>query len=532
MNRERFFLFTGIALLATVFVAAGLKIWKRSANEANPDQVIIRLAHWQLEPPVRAAFEKIARTYMDEHPGVSIEIIAVPERTYAQWFMTRLVGGFAPDIIEIRSNRDAALISRYFTPLTEPVEQPNPYNAGTPLENTPWRNTFIDGLSSGEAYHPQLLDYYAVPVSQFTNRVIYNRTLWREVLGDTPLPTNYAELVAVCTRFSEEVAKTGRSAVPFLASKYHANGVYQRLFSSQTQKVTEQLRGTPLYIYNWLELGTDYLRGEWSVDSPAFVSGMSIMRDVSGLFQPGYEQLSREDGGFRFLQGTALMIFTGSWDYGSYRDQAQFDLGTFKLPIPEPGSPGYGEHVAGLPSEGSVATGAVFSLARQSKYPDQALDFLQFLTSERGNRLFANASGWLPAIVGVEPSDELKPFYPDIRGVRNGVDLGLFEQQNAGRVIDNSRHLLLGPNGSVEAYRDHLRKKLGPALREDLFRTVIQQNKVVQRQDGVIAAFAQLAKDPEHAARALLKQRENEESQAALETLNAWVSLNLEEAVP
>lgn len=531
MNRDRILLFVGVALLAAVFSIATLNIWKRSAKEADPNQVIIRLAHWQLEPPVRAAFEKIAKIYMEEHRGVTVEVLAVPERTYAQWFMTRLVGGFAPDIVGIRSNRDAALIARYFTPLTEPVEAPNPYNAGTPLAQTPWRNTFIDGLASDEAYHPQLLDYYAVPVSQFTYRIIYNRSLWREILGNTPLPTTYAELVALCDRFSEEAQKKGRDIVPFLASKYHAEAVYQRLFKSQTQRLTERLRGTPLYPYNSVDFPIDFLRGDWTLDDRELLSGLKIIRETSKVFQPGYQQLSREDGGFRFLQGTALMIYTGSWDYGSFRSQADFELGVFQLPIPESGSPGYGEFVVGEPYEGSITPSTCFSLSRQSQHPDQALDFMQFLTSVRGNRIFAQTSGWLPGILDVEPTKDIEPYYPRATGGRNGLDLGSFGQQNGGRVIENGKHLLLGPKGSAEAYADYLKENLPPAVRLDMTRIVSQQQKVVQRQDSVAAAFRELAKDPATTAVALRKLRENEESQTALEATTAWIALNLDEPV-
>lgn len=533
MNRERLFTIIGFLLLAAVFTAASVNIWKRSHREADPDKVVLRLAHWQLEPPVRAAFEKIAELYMREHPDVTVEIIAVPERTYSQWFMTRLIGGFAPDLIEIRSNGDSALISRYFIPLTESIDQPNPYNAGTALADTPWRNTFIDGLANDMAYHPQLLDYYAVPVSQFTTRIIYNRTLWREILGNTPHPKTYEEFVAMCERFSAEAANKGRAVLPFVSSKYHATAVYNRLFSSQTQKFTERVQGSPLYAYTQLNLGLDYLRGVWNFDTPEFVSGLSAMRHVSTYFQSGYEQLSREDGGFRFLQGTALMIYTGSWDYASYSSQAQFELGVFDLPIPEPGSPGFGEWVAGQPSEGDVSTSAAFSVARQSKHPAQAVDFLQFLTSERGNRIFAQASGWLPAIVGVEPEPDIVPFHPQIRGVRNGVNLStLGSSSNAGRVIENSRHKLLGPQGSVDAYREHLNQTLGPALREDVTRAHIQQRKVLQRQDSVVAAYVDLSSGSNDTERLKLKLRETEESLSNLETLNAWISLNLETPIP
>jgi len=533
MKREKLLMITGFSLLVIIFFAASLNIWRRASNEEKPGQKIIRIAHWQLEPPVRKAFDKLAQIYMDEHPGVIIEVIAVPERTYSQWFMTRLVGGFAPDIIEMRTN-DAAMISRYFLPLTDWIEKPNPYNAQTPIADVTWRNSFIDGLDNDAAYHPQLLDYYGVPLSQFTNRFIYNRTLWREVLGNTPPPKTYAELVELCNRFTAEAKKTNRPVVPFLSSVYHATGVYQRLASSQSQKLIEKLRGSPTQaIYN-NDFGLDYVRGNWSFDTPEMVSGLEIMRDVSTLFQSGYEAISREDGVFKFLQGGALMIYTGSWDYGSFHDQAAFELGVMDLPVPDPGSEGFGQYVAGQPSEGSVATSATFSLARQSKYPEQAVDFMQFLTSQRGNRLFAEASGWLPAVIGVEPSDELKPFYPRLKGVRNGPELTTLGQQNAGRIITSERYKLLGPKGSVEAYREGLKAKIGDAIREDLAKAVLQQNKVVQRQDSIVAAFGQQARtttDAKEKERLLRKLRENEESQTLLEAVNAWTKINLEAPV-
>jgi hypothetical protein len=115
--------------------------------------------------------------------------------------------------------------------------------------------------------------------------------------------------------------------------------------------------------------------------------------------------------------------------------------------------------------------------------------------------------------------------------VRNGLEIGSFGQQNGGRVIENGRHLLFGPKGSTAAYTAYLQENLPPAVHQDLERIVSQQEKVVQRQDSVIAAFAQLRKNPENANHALRKLYENEESQTALEALNGWISLNLDEPV-
>lgn len=531
MTRERLLLIVGFSLLAAVFGSSIYNIVNRSgATSVGKDTLkVIRIGHWQLEPPVRAAYEELARVYMKEHPDVSVEVIAVPERIYSQWFMTRIVGGFAPDIIQINWNVDYTMLARHLEPLGEVLSQSNPYNEGSSLSGVAWRDTFIDGLNNDGVYNPQLLDYYCIPISQFTGRMIYNRTLWRELLGDTPLPATYAELVKVAEACERNARKSDRVITPIASSFYHAPTVAHALFSSQTQSFAERVYKNELKSFNLTEFGLDYLNHKWSFDDPEPSSGLALMRDVTKFYQPGFLQLAREDAVFYFLQGRALMLFTGNWDYSSYRKQASFELGTFKLPLPSPGAAEFGRYTLGAPSEGETPTGGVFGINRQSPHHDIALDFMRFMTSQRGNRIFVDASGWLPAVVGIEPREEIKPFYPEVHGVRAGFDTNSYTYwgAEAKRIFVTGTYLLIGPAGSVDAYRSYLRDNLPKAVRSDLDRSQNGLSKYVQRADSIIGRYLWLSGDAPDESLLHDKQTEREEAQNTQESLMYYTALEL-----
>ena len=175
MKRERLLNTIGFALLAACFIVALVRVFNRNAEEAQPGTITIRFAHWQLESGLRDAFDEVARKYMEAHPGIRVEQLAIPERTYAQYYRTQLIGATAPDIFAIGFGNNDEILARFFTPLTPWLERPNPFNVGTELEGIPWRDTFIDGLNS--KYNQNLLDYYMISTAMFTIRVYYNKTL-------------------------------------------------------------------------------------------------------------------------------------------------------------------------------------------------------------------------------------------------------------------------------------------------------------------------------------------------------------------
>lgn len=529
MKRSTWINAIGFALLGVCFVIAAARVTVRAKREAS-DSVTIRIAHWQLESGLRDAFDVVARAYMEENPGVVVEQIAVPERVFKSWLRTQLVGEMAPDIIEIGQGIDFTTLGRYFVPLGEDLEKPNPHNAGTELADRPWRRTFTDGLAS--AFNESLLDYYSVPTSLFTVRVFYNKTLWREIFGDRPPPATYEELLEVCeeaARFSE---RTGRTLVPISSSRYHTRFLTERLFQSQTQRLVQRLDNSRVLNVLALDLAVGFLQGKWSYDDPAMRDGFQLVHEVGRYMQPGFSQLAREDGTFYFVQGNALMTSSGSWDASTLRSQAPFEIGVFPVPLPTPDHPRFGRNVIGTASEAGTDSGALFGVTRMSKHPEQALDFLRFLTSRRINALFMEHSGWLPVITGVEPSADdavVRPFLPILEGAVPGTtptmrDLGV----DLTRLLQDQFHHLVGPAGGVDVYLRAIMPRVRDQVRSDLTRRVQRSRWNLWRQDVTAASqwrLHELTDDPSFLHRWSLAIEGQSQQEADL----LWTSRVLEE---
>lgn len=492
MKREKILNTIGLCLLTACFLFALFRVFGRGSGQADDRRTVLRFAHWQLEGGLRAAFDELARDYEKLNPDIRIEQLAVPERTYSQWVKTQLVGGTAPDIIQLGRGTDDETLARYFVPLSDVVPLPNSYNAGTPLADVPLRETIIDGMVSTPTYSPNLLEHYGIPVSMFTMRMYYNRELWRLVLGDTPTPTSYDEFQALFSRIDDYNRRTGRSILPIAGSKANAPMLINVLLQNQTQRLVQEKIAGPTLRTTGVEIGLSLLRGDWTLEDPAYNDALTIARETGLRMQPGFLQLGREDATFYFVQGNALMITTGSWDSPSFRAQIGFEIGVFPIPLPGRDHPRYGRNLFGPSSEAETGTGLSFGVTRTAPDAKRATDFLLFLASQPYNAKFSRVSGWLPSVVGVVPPKEIEPFLPRAEGYVPGFDFGFGALgANSLRVTDTAVNRLYSPQGSVEAYREVLAATLPAAIEDDVRRNARQLEFNITRQD--IALLAHLA---------------------------------------
>jgi raffinose/stachyose/melibiose transport system substrate-binding protein len=523
MKREKVFSIIGLTLLLGCFSISLVRVFSRQREATNPDEVVIRIAHWQLESGIRDAIDTLARDYERRNPGVRIEQIAIPERIYPSWLKTQLVGGTAPDIIEIGKGSDDETLARFFLPLTDAAEAPNPYNAGTPLADTRWRDTFIDGLTGGDSYKPNLLEYYGFPLSMFTVRMYYNVTEWKRILGDTPPPADYDAFVSICERIQKHAAATGEKIVPIAGSNYGTPWFASSLIGSQTQRLAQRIDDIRILKPHSTETSLHFLSGRWSVDDPDFVNGLALARQIGRFAQPGFVQANRDDATFYFVQGRALMIVTGSWDAPSFRALAPFEVSAFRLPRPTRDHPQFGAGVLGPTSEADTPTATAFGLTRASRHADRALDFLRFLTSVEGNGIFSRVSGWLPSVVDVELAPLVKPFEPILDGYVNGIGMDVGGGSDTLRVVNSNLGALFDANTDVSKIQAVLRTQLPQAVRSDLTRTMRQMLINLARQDTLLAAEMVLESERPNSPQYRRKQSELFEAQTLQELRRAWV---------
>ena len=523
----------GFGLLITFFVVAAVSVALHGRRAAASGVVTIRFAHWQLESGLRTAYDALAARYMELHPNVRVEQMAIPETVYGSWLLTRLIGRTAPDLIEfghVPTGVGDELLARNFVPLTAELEKPNAYNVGTPLAGVPWRQTFLDGLD-GVYRSSNLQDYYKVPMSLFTVRIYYNRALWQSLLGDTPEPKTFKELEAVAHRVQGSKRESGQTLFALAGSANSFQPVDQ-LMGSQTQRLALTLDADHDFYATGPEIALGALRGEWDLDNPALGHGLELVRSLFQMMPTGARQLTRSDAIFLFVQQRALMIPAGSWDATSLTSQAPFEIGVFRLPLPATDDPVYGPAMLGSDtSEADLRAEGSFSLWNGSPHPEVALDFLRFITSQPGSRLFVQKSHWLSAIMGVEPDETFRVFMPHLDGIPNGFDAKL---GNIGpevrRVWESSEDLLGGQGDGVAAFRAAYRAQFRPALLSDLARWVKVARASAVQQDTTIAALRQLADTGPEAENAQQKFSSLFQQQNRQEAEAAWIAGELKKA--
>ena len=425
------FIRTYFALLVVfaVFLWSAFVIATFRAQQTPPGSIVIRLGHWQLEASVREGIDEMARLYREKHPNVIVVQDAIPEGTYGQWVSTQLMGGTAPDIMQVGAmlpdNIWLSYYNRYFAPLTRYVNTPNPHNAGTDIADTPLRRTFKDGMKT--AYVTEMQEYMSVPLSQFGVRIFYNKDLLKKITGSDVAPLDYRKFLAVCEKIrATPNPETGVPYIPIAGSAYHFGHWDGMMFSPVTYGAFRRADFNRDGFVGNDETFVAFKTGLLDFTYPSYACWLKMLREVTDYFQTGYTGLGRDEAVFLFAQQRAVFMTTGTWDARSLQEQAagQFEVGIMDFPIPSRDDPVYGGVVEGRIYE-SPGAGFRFGISRDSKNLDVALDFLLFLASQKGNEKLNAIIGWIPAIVGTQLDPLLQAFEPHLEGIYGNVNFNL-----------------------------------------------------------------------------------------------------------
>ena len=316
MTRSRIINLIGIALLAACFGVSTYRILGRTVEELDPKTTVLRFAHFELEDGIREVLSDLSREYERLHPAVRVIQIAIPERFYPQWIKTQLIGETAPDIIELQAPyiRDE-IKGRFISPLTGELEAPNPYNAGTELEGTPWRSTFIDGVSANHVISQHMMEKYGVPMTIMTTRMYYNVSLLRKITGSEDPPRTYSEFIEFGRLVRAHAKKTNEVVYPIAGSKPTARPFLDGMMASMTQSLGLKLDSIRrLTNPDQRAIGIKYLQGEWNVYEESIQLALGMVREIASLMQPGFFLKDRDDAIFFFVQQRAVMIAASSRD--------------------------------------------------------------------------------------------------------------------------------------------------------------------------------------------------------------------------
>ena len=412
----------GSAMAWSVF-----RIAPGSSHHVNTasDGIVISIGHYQLDPGVKEALDAMAREFAKIHPGVTISQEIIPSGAYPQWVSTQLISGKPVDILEqgtFPAPVRLAYAARYFVDMTPYVQRPNPFNKGTDLEKVKWCKTYWDSMQW--SYSGELQSYTSIPLSKVGCRMFTNLDLLKKLTGRDSPPTNYRDFLEVCREIRRQKTPQGRPYTAIACSRYHWahwEGNFSNYLTWPFVLVAD---------YNmdgFSDSNEDYLafqKGLLGFQSPCMKAKFGVLRDIAEQCQKGFTGLDRPEAILGFAQQNAVFISACSYEVTGLMEQARgcFRMVITDFPRVDREDPVYGAAALAPPIEiaGSLFQ---FCVSRSSPHVDLAIEFLQFLGSQKNNEKFNHLMEWIPAVIGTEPPELLKAFKPHVEGMYGGGDL-------------------------------------------------------------------------------------------------------------
>jgi len=273
------------------------------------------------------------------------KVTVIPAQNFNQQLTQALAGGSPPDIFYVGSQQLSTLVDN------------NNLAATGDKVNDP--SGFYPSLVKDYTYKGK---FWCAPKDFSTLALEINTDMWKAAgLTDADIPTTWDQL--------ETVAK-----------KLTANGVTGLVFNDTLDRVDAFMRqagGTMMNADNTA----------FTIDSPQNLQGLQYVQKLAkeGVLKFP-KQIGVGWGGEAMGKGKAAMAIEGNWFIGGVKSSWP-DLHFMVVPLPA-GPSG---------TKATLSFSNCWGVAAKSKNQAQAIDFINFLTSDQQQMTFANAFGVMPS---------------------------------------------------------------------------------------------------------------------------------------
>jgi multiple sugar transport system substrate-binding protein len=341
------------ALAGTTAAVLGAPAIARARSKAA-----LSFALWGEPVPV-SVLKDIAARYSATHPDVEVTVQATPGGPqYYQQIDTRIAGHNAPDLMRF----EYAAIGRYG-------------NANVLMDlsgklDANYGKDFLPTLWSAVTSHGKI---YAVPANLDTEAIFYNVDVFNS-LGIKPPETiekswTWAEFIDVAKKL-QAAKKT-----PFPFGMEWQNSPF---------------RWMPFLYQHGGQLLSDDLKSQM-VDSKVSIETIQWLQSwfTDRLVPPSTSIKSSDDPTILFANGTLAMCIGGDWKIPALTSA----IGDrFKWSV---------THTTRDKNFAADIGGSCWGITRRTKHPDEAIDFLKYLTSANVQRDFVSRSQYLPARISL-----------------------------------------------------------------------------------------------------------------------------------
>jgi raffinose/stachyose/melibiose transport system substrate-binding protein len=351
------------------------------------DPVTIEWWHISVNDPGLTYWQTLADEFTAEHPNVTINITVLENEAFKARLVTVMQGNDPPDLFQswgggvLWAFADAGLVR----------------NIAPELEGE-WYDSFA--VPAAVELYGRNGEYYGVPWTWGAVGMFYNKALFAQAgLDPENPPATWSEFLAAVQTLKDA------GITPISLGELEK---WPGHFWFGYAAVREGGQEAFLKAYN----------REGSFADEPFVRAAQRVVELNDMqpFQEGFMGLSHNDQQATFGNAEAAMMLQGQWAVNAQATQSASgegigeDLGWFPFPAIEGG--------AGDPSD---VFGGGDGISVGANAPDEAVEFLKFLTSTENQRRGAEQNVLLPVVKGLEDLYADDPVYSAIIEARNNA---------------------------------------------------------------------------------------------------------------
>jgi ABC-type glycerol-3-phosphate transport system substrate-binding protein len=368
-------------LLVALLSLTALSCNSQSTGSSQDGRTTITFWHSFVQSTI-PALEELVKRFEEEHPHIRLNAQYVPTGdALVQKLITAVQSNSAPDVSWIRSHylEDLVRAEAIF-----PISELTGLEAGLPAEDL-------------EDIYPALLQYskwrgtlYSVPMEATNLGLLYNKDHFREVgLDPERPPRTWDELREYSRRLTRLNARGDRpERIGFMVPAVPADGPQGAYMMWQWLPFIWQAGG---YI-----ITEDQTRVVF--DEEPGVRALGLWRDI---FQEQRQVHFGHEAITAFASRQASMILDGPWNLPRYpRLLRNIDWGIAMLP-------------AGPEKAATVVSGEFLAVFRQSRNPDAAWAFLEWMIRPEIQAFWSMESGYLPVRASALDVPEFQAFLAD-----------------------------------------------------------------------------------------------------------------------
>jgi raffinose/stachyose/melibiose transport system substrate-binding protein len=349
-------------LLAVTALATGILA---SLPGLAQDKTVVSFLHKFPEPENMAYFDAAVAEFEAANPTIDIVMEAVADEPYKDKIRVLMASDQVPDIYFSWSGEFGRKFAREgrTLDLTEALAGPE------------WQGRFAAASLEPFQFEGK---QFGIPVNVDSKYMIYNKAIFEK--HGLSVPTTFAEFIALNDALlaAGEVPIAYGNQAPWAATHYIGD-LFAKMVPDDVRQADYQLLAPADQLY----------------PHPGYVEALALYKSFGdkGYFNNGANAISHQQARGAFIAGRSAMVYLELVEFYMLADTpvAEQGWGFFPMP-PMEGAAGRNDLLTGAPDG--------FLISSKTEHPDEALAFLNFITSPEQAAKYVSTTGMTSAVIG------------------------------------------------------------------------------------------------------------------------------------